>query len=94
MRKHKETEQEAIERRKQMYGCNGKCCDRVIDPETGEGAVFHMWWHRYLRRNKSRRVYRRNWCSALFYHCTSCVCDSDRSFDIVLFIGRSCEKND
>ena len=35
MRKHKETEQEAIERRKQMYGCNGKCCDRVIDPETG-----------------------------------------------------------
>ena len=40
MRKHKETEQEAIERRKQMYGCNGKCCDRVIDPETGEGQYF------------------------------------------------------
>lgn len=36
MRKHKETEQEAIERRKQMYGCNGKCYDRVMDPETGE----------------------------------------------------------
>lgn len=40
MRKHKETEQEAIERRKQMYGCNGKCCDRVIDPETGKGQYF------------------------------------------------------
>ena len=40
MRKHKEPEQEAIERRKQMYGCNGKCCDRVIDPETGEGQYF------------------------------------------------------
>ena len=40
MRKYKETEQEAIERRKQMYGCNGKCCDRVIDPETGEGQYF------------------------------------------------------
>lgn len=23
-----------------MYGCNGKCCDRVIDPETGEGQYF------------------------------------------------------
>lgn len=23
-----------------MYGCNGKCCDRVIDPETGEGRYF------------------------------------------------------
>ena len=22
------------------YGCNGKCCDRVIDPETGEGQYF------------------------------------------------------
>lgn len=23
-----------------MYGCNGRCCDRVIDPETGEGQYF------------------------------------------------------
>lgn len=23
-----------------MYGCNGKCCDIVIDPETGEGRYF------------------------------------------------------
>lgn len=23
-----------------MYGCSGKCCDRVIDPETGEGQYF------------------------------------------------------
>ena len=35
-----ETEEEAVKRRQQMYGCNGKCCDRVIDPETGEGQYF------------------------------------------------------
>lgn len=23
-----------------MYGCNGRFCDRVIDPETGEGQCF------------------------------------------------------
>lgn len=23
-----------------MYGCSGKCYDRVIDPETGEGQYF------------------------------------------------------
>ena len=23
-----------------MYGCNGKSCDRVIDPETDEGQYF------------------------------------------------------
>lgn len=23
-----------------MYGCDGKCCDRVVDPETGEGRYF------------------------------------------------------
>lgn len=40
MRRHKETEEEAVKRRQQMYGCNGKCCDRVIDPETGEGQYF------------------------------------------------------
>ena len=31
MRRHKETEEEAVKRRQQTYGCNGKCCDRVID---------------------------------------------------------------
>lgn len=36
----KETEEEAVKRRQQMYGCNGKCCDRVIEPETGEGQYF------------------------------------------------------
>lgn len=40
MRRHKETEEEAVKRRQQMYGCNGRCCDRVIDPETGEGQCF------------------------------------------------------
>lgn len=40
MRRRKETEEEAVKRRQQMYGCNGKCCDRVIDPETGEGQYF------------------------------------------------------
>ena len=40
MRRHKETEEEAVKRRQQTYGCNGKCCDRVIDPETGEGQYF------------------------------------------------------
>jgi len=40
VRRHKETEEEAVKRRQQMYGCNGKCCDRVIDPETGEGQYF------------------------------------------------------
>jgi hypothetical protein len=40
VRKHKETEEEAVKRRQQMYGCNGKCCDRVIDPETDEGQYF------------------------------------------------------
>ena len=23
-----------------MYGCNGRCYDIVIDPETGEGQYF------------------------------------------------------
>lgn len=40
MRRRKETEEEAVKRRQQMYGCNGKCCDRVIDPETGEWQYF------------------------------------------------------
>lgn len=40
MRRHKETEEEAVKRRQQTYGCNGKCCDRVIDPETGEWQYF------------------------------------------------------
>ena len=40
VRRHKETEEEAVKRRQQMYGCNGRCCDRVIDPETGEGQRF------------------------------------------------------
>lgn len=34
MRKHKETEQEAIERRKQMYGCDGECVYSIYNPET------------------------------------------------------------
>lgn len=28
MRRHKETEEEAVKRRQQTYGCNGKCCDK------------------------------------------------------------------
>ena len=40
MRRRKETEEEAVKRRQQMYGCNGKCYDRVIDPETGEDQYF------------------------------------------------------
>lgn len=40
MRRQKETEEEAVKRRQQMYGCNGKCCDKVINPETGEGQYF------------------------------------------------------
>ena len=40
MRRHKETVKEAGKRRQQTYGCKGKCCDRVIDPETGEGRYF------------------------------------------------------
>lgn len=40
MRRRKETEEEAVKRRQQMYGCNGKCCDRVIDQKTGEGQYF------------------------------------------------------
>lgn len=40
MRRQKETEEEVVKRRQQMYGCNGKCCDRVIDPETGKGRYF------------------------------------------------------
>lgn len=40
MRRRKETEEEAVKRRQQMYGYNGKCRDRVIDPETGEGQNF------------------------------------------------------
>ena len=66
MRKHKETEQEAVERRKKMYGYNGKCCDRIIDPENRRRAIFYMRRYRYLRRNKNRRVYRRNWSSTVF----------------------------
>lgn len=42
MRKHKETEQEAIERRKQMYGCDGKCSGKIIDPETGEVGQYFI----------------------------------------------------
>ena len=36
MRRKKETEEEAVKRRQQMYGCDGKCYDRIIDPETDE----------------------------------------------------------
>ena len=42
MWKHKETEQEAIERRKQMYGCDGKCYGKIIDPETGEAGQYFI----------------------------------------------------
>lgn len=32
--KKKETEEQAIERRKKMYGCNGKCyCDSIWDED-------------------------------------------------------------
>ena len=34
MRKYKETEQEAIERRKQMYGSDGECVYSIYNPET------------------------------------------------------------
>lgn len=94
MRKHKETEQEAIERRKQMYGCNGKCCDRVIDPETGEGQYFICGGIDTCDETRVGEFIGEIGAALFFYHCTSCVCDSNRSFDIVLFIGRSCEKND
>ena len=40
MRRHKETEEEAVKRRQQMYGCDGKCCNTVVDPETGESQCF------------------------------------------------------
>lgn len=34
MRKQKETEEQAIERRKRMYGCDGKCyCDSIWDED-------------------------------------------------------------
>ena len=33
-RRQKETEEQAIERRKKMYGCDGKCyCDAIWDEE-------------------------------------------------------------
>lgn len=33
-RRQKETEEQAIERRKKMYGCNGKCyCDSIWDED-------------------------------------------------------------
>ena len=45
MRRHKETEEEAVKRRQQMYGCNGKCCDRVIDPfGTCRNCGCHIMW--------------------------------------------------
>lgn len=39
-KKEQETEEQAIERRKKQYGCDGRCYSRIIDPETGDGRYF------------------------------------------------------
>ena len=49
--------------------------------------VFHMWWYRYLRRNKGRRVYRNGRSSTVYRPGTDHVYSGNSSFDSVWNIG-------
>ena len=46
-----------------------------------------MWWHRYLRRNKGRRVYRNGRSSTVYRPGTDHVYSGNSSFDSVWNIG-------
>lgn len=87
MRRHKETEEEAVKRRQQMYGCNGKCCDRVIEPETGEGQYFICGGIDTCDETRGRRVYRNGRSSTVYRPGTDHVYSGNSSFDSVWNIG-------
>lgn len=87
MRRHKETEEEAVKRRQQTYGCNGKCCDRVIDPETGEGRYFICGGIDTCDENKGRRVYRNGRSSIVYRPGTDHAYSRSCSLDMVEHIG-------
>lgn len=39
MRRRKETEKVAVERRKRMYGCEGECVKEIYDTETQKRSM-------------------------------------------------------
>lgn len=40
MRRRKETEKVAVERRKRMYGCEGECVKEIYDTETQKRSLY------------------------------------------------------
>ena len=40
MRRHKETEKAAVERRKRMYSCDGECVKEIYDDEMSNRGMY------------------------------------------------------
>jgi hypothetical protein len=40
VRRRKETEKAAVERRKRMYGCDGECVKEIYDTETQKRSMY------------------------------------------------------
>lgn len=40
MRRRKETEKAAVERRKRMYGCEGECVKEIYDTEAQKRSMY------------------------------------------------------
>lgn len=50
MRRRKETEKAAVERRKRMYGCEGECVKEIYDTETQKRSMpsYKLGWNKCL----------------------------------------------